>query len=686
MDAGYLYLVLRIPPNHWNHEQFTAMAYRKGWSDATLRHRWSIFKKVVARLRSGQSPIRLSDGQRTASVELHPNSRDFLIRLARVGPLEEASALLHPLQKHRWRIVGSEPSQTPEFEWTFHIRAPWDEPERDRLALALDLAKLGMVEESTASSPNGELTTTTRASARDLSGPLRELVAEWDSHKNLLALHSTYCQNKPLEALQRIHHLITEEVESTRLDSMERDLDKFMGQLRRLGWSPQAAWDDADISHLQRVVSRVPILIPLWQSLEAQLLEQLSNALETGTRSAPLSKAENRLTDQSWESRVRELEHLHLAGEVLQRDDELRKVLQKRKCELDWAVNRRLLELDDREALIRLREPSMNPLLLSNPDVTAKAVALSSIPLDVDAVLYYRALLPFRGPVEVNIAAAKAYLKKVDPVAALRELEAIPGEAHDATVEELLAVVLSQSARWEEALEHAITAIHLGCLSDGHAPDMVDEIVMSEALTPKQNLRLCDAVTSAITTVNQARALDVAYIKRAEILLEQLGADRDRAVGACDEWTDILIAAGQPDAAWQEYQRLHVKLKPLERLQWLDSLACDIPEALPTVEQMMWQANPDMRLASARILSHYGKSIPGDGMIIQEPEQEPTTLHRRSILLVGARKSIRQQVFHRLINHYGFEPDDLAEIPSPWEGTLSTATIQRLVTSRPFPR
>lgn len=686
--AYYLYVEDRIATDRWDYNAFFRMASRRGWSPAEIRRKWAQFQRMAFKTVAGsKETVTLRHPVEDLSIKISPGQMPWMLELQCDGFAEPnyVSEFLKPLREHGW-ILGEPRSETqPPTRCLVVIKKVRASDSVVVGDLAFLIEQMGMTTADSAE-PMRNVAEDVNLVQDDLTirKGLAEIGAGWRQYRNWLELwrlcHGVSGTNG-LKTLARIYELIMASSAPDDIGLVVAHLDEKVEELERSG----RATGTTNVTRYRAVAQREPILRRLWSTLETELIQQLASRLTTSV-DRPSVNLPPTTTPPSFDGwmpfATGRFEHLNLVGEVLQERNLWRTQLESFHRWTEWQATRRLIELSHEIALDDITEPEHWAWLKSDPDLCCRALELADRSGRFDLVVLMRELLPFAVRSSIHQIAAKASVVQGDDSRALQELAAVANEELDEDSYAVYATALIRMGKHEEALPYVKVAMTHSWLDAPDAPDLLDHLVLTDSLPPDALLDLCDTVTRHVTSVSRAILLESVFTMRIDCVLDVPGSDPETMLLACEDWTEILIAYGEPMRAWAEYERVKSKLKDLWRLKWLDALAPSVPQALTEIEAIGWRglSNPIVLEEARSMLATYGfpSDLLGGGV---SSENQTAICRPRSLILAGANKNIRQQVRTRLVRDHGFDPAAIAEIPSPWEGHIATTEVRSLVDS-----
>jgi len=688
--AYYLYVEDRVPPSQWTHENFRRMAGRRGWSDIETRRRWAQFQRVITKWgQAQQSPVLVRDSVGIGrTIRISVGKAPWMLLLYCQG-YNQANLImrLHPLRAEGWSVTDPIPVEGENGAYSVTAKRGSSSAVVDINDFVRVLTEvLGMIvmpQEYLNPSNSQEALDKPSLNFSLIQNSLRLLVDTWQRFRNWIELYRQYLDSdklQPLNTLARIYELISSTSAIDGVHEVVKRMDSVMADLRRITseTATHVEWD-----RYWLIAQREPIIRPLWQKLEIELIQGLASRL-MATSSEPTRVHER--TDiypvEVWKQHVQDqFSKLTLVGEVLEEEDKLQQIVQERAQWIAWQAVRRRIYLEDPSTVERVLDPDILLWLSQDTETCLKALELASRQAKHDTVLNLRKMLPFSSSLAVHEAAAQAYVIREEDALALQEIEGVALEELQMRTVFAITTAYIRLGRHEEALPFARKAIENGWLDLPETPEMVDILVLTAGLAPDVLLDFCNEIVANLRSFSHALKFESVFDYRISRLLDRPGEDPSVIIGACEDWTDILVANGDLSTAWKVYKRFESKLKDTWRLQWLDSLAIDIPAALEEVETIAWKsANNPMLYAQAKdILRAYRI----DHNLIDDPDTEVSeiALWHYSLLLAGASQKIRSHVKKRLVDYYGFDPTSISEVPSPWEGHTSTTEIRALVES-----
>ncbi|AUW94353.1 hypothetical protein BXT84_10725 [Sulfobacillus thermotolerans] len=551
--------------------------------------------------------------------------------------------------------------------------------------LVLQLTRLGMtqnVKEAVQSKPEIALIGY-KTDLSYLQRQLRLIVEGWQRIRNWLELYRQSCDSNQVpspQSLERIYQLVTEAPHTGGFNTIILDLDRIMKKYDRLC----REFDD-EVVHIEEfllIAQRQPLIQPLWKNLELELIGFMSKQLQNIGNPISSVHSLDKSSREQWANQIAiRFNALKLAGEVL---EERAKIVHQIDAELrwvEWQTARQLVFLDDESAIDRLLNPDFREMMAVDLDACTKGLELAARRLRYDAVIAFRDILPFKASPSIHQWTAHAYVAQGNDVKALQELEAVKNIEWLPCTYGVAATALIRLGHHEEAVPIAKIAISHGWLERPEAPEMVDELVLTGSLVRDELLDFCNLVVDHCTSYSQAKLFESAYEQRIACLLDIQGVDPREVLDACASFTEMLTGKGETSDAWRIYCSFKPQIKDVIKLQWLDSLAADIPEALNEVKNIAWKSlsNSLIHEQAVEILKAY-KSVPKEFRhddALSSPDH--IKIQPLSLLLAGATKSIRTQVRKRLVEEYGFPAHSIAEVASPWEGHTSTSEIRSLV-------
>ena len=687
-SAYYLYGEDRVPADQWTQDTFFRMAGRRGWSEPETRRRWAQFQRVITQLMETQeTPILLQDCD-ARTIRVSAGSAPWMLMLHCTGyDWKDLNQRLQRLKSDGWRVMEPIPvdAMNAAFQLTVKKASSNVKIHVADLVYAL-MQHLGM----TQCSLDCEIATLSSllqspdqptVDVDSIKKRMRLILADWRRLRNWLELYrQSYGSGSvpSLNTLARIYELVATEAAPAGFHTTMKRLDGVMKEIQGVSRDDESPvdWDRFLI-----VAEREPLLRPLWQKLEADLIQGITLRLQRVGDDALDAMALR--SAASWKSHiVDQFRVLHLAGEVFEEREKLHSQIEKARRWVDWQATRQLVLMGDESAVEPLLAKEFRGWLAADRETCAKALELAAQHPGYETVLALRDILPFVETPAIHQWSAQAYVAQQQDIKAMHELAAIKGTEWNPDTVLAATTALIRLGKHEEALPLAMQAVTYGWLDSTVAPDMVDVLVLTGSLVPRALLDFCNLVIANLKSYSRAKLFESVYERRINCLLDTPGVDPATIVRACEDWTEVLIANGLLEDAWEFYKNFHHKLKDPMRLQWLDSLAEDIPEAITELTRIAWQSmnNPVVHAQATSILRAY-KALPvelNQNNELNEVSAE-TPVRHQSLLLAGATQGIRARVKNRLVNDYGFNPASIAEVASPWEGHTTTSEIRALV-------
>ncbi|WP_028962642.1 hypothetical protein [Sulfobacillus thermosulfidooxidans] len=692
--AYYLYVEDRVPPNQWTHETFERMAGRRGWSDTETRRRWAQFQRIITKLgQEQQTPVLLRDSRDfDGTIRVSVGKAPWMLLLHCRGYYDAANLgkRLHPLRAEGWTMTDPVPVEGENdafFVTAKRVSSNAAVYINDFVNVLTEILDMKVIPPEPTKHVNlGAPENQPSLDFTLIQSNLRLLVDTWQRFRNWLELYRQCFDSdklRPLNTLSRIFELVssTPAPRSIGVREVLKHMDSVMADFSRI---TQETTNHVEWERYWIVAQREPILRPLWQKLEIEIIQGLSSRLAVSDRDPNLFQG--RRTDvqtlESWKKHVQDrFSNLTLIGEVSEEEDKLQQDVHETARWITWQAMRRRIHLGDASAVERILDSDIVPWLSQDTETCVKALEIASCQTQHGAVLTLRAMLPFSSSLAVHEAAAQAYVAREEDALALQELEGFELEELKMPTVFALATALIRQGRHEEALPYAREAIKNGWLDLPEASEMIDLLVITASLAPDVLLDFCNEIIANLKSFSRALKFESVFEYRLSLLLDTPGEDPSVIIGACEDWTDVLVANGELRAAWTAYKQFAPKLKDPLRLRWLDSLATDIPAALEEVETIAWKSanNPIVHAQAIDILRAY--RIDYGPLDDTDAGTSEISLRHYSLLIAGASQNIRAQVKKRLVENYGFDPAIIAEVPSPWEGHISTTEIRALVDS-----
>lgn len=443
-----------------------------------------------------------------------------------------------------------------------------------------------------------------------------------------------------------------------------------------------------------------PVISSMYQNIAEDLVEAPLHAPSNGQ--VPIDFILPAATAR-WEELITSWERL-LAQEmgtaqnkvaVLRVRDQINDVLRTFREEADWIIARAYLEQGLPDALKLLSRDSILPRLREYPDLLDKAIRQAAESEHADLRVRPWEITSPRAVGDVCTLVARAY-KELNRLENSLTAFLLAEEDPQYTVssQDLAdrAFVLSELGKWSECQRVTRQAIELGSIP----LQAIEGLSICDALSDHEKVNVVELAWDNIRSVDDARELRSALEVTTKIVAGRRPLNGPVLQRHLIAWSEAVVLTDDMHAVWTDvYDWAKKTLSSAYVVELLDFLSATDPEGAG--ERLMEYLSPlsnrpiktqvrdETWILARDILTNVGKSpdvIRSLPLASTPPPASRIPMNKFSaisVVLAGATARVRRQVQNILESRWGITR--IAEIPSPWEGTVDKSRIQRLVES-----